>query len=282
MIGITHYDMLPVPVQLVQRKRLFEAVVDQLHDLILSGKLKPGDPLPAERELCEMFGVSRTSIRSAIQALEAMGLVQSMNGKATRVKHGTPEELGGIAGVVLFHDLSDANQLYECRRFLETWLVYYATSRLTDQQLDELEELVERRKSEIAAGGLGTDEDFAFHWLIATAAGNEPAARLVYGLLKVVFNPAWTVAEDQSAVVGRHDGILDALRNRDAFAAMREMWYHLTTQTETTSDFPPFPFLASGEFHEASKQSESVSGGDAVSGAIARPNKPRNRRRTSK
>lgn len=252
--------MLPVPVQTVQRKRLFEVVVDQLHDLILSGKLKPGDPLPAERELCQMFGVSRTSIRSAIQALEAMGLVQSMNGKATRVKHGSPQELAGIASVVLFHDLSDATQLYECRRFLETWLVYYAASRLSDADLDRLGELVERRKADIAAGDSGIEADFQFHWKIAMAAGNEPAARLIYGLLKVVFNPAWTIADDQSALVGQHDRILAALRKRDGIAAMREMWYHLTTQTETTADFPPFPFLVPGQADANSNRAQADAG----------------------
>jgi GntR family transcriptional repressor for pyruvate dehydrogenase complex len=140
----------------IARKRLFESVVEQLYDLILDGQLSPGDCLPSERELCAMFQVSRTSIRSAIQVLEALGLVQSFNGKATRIKKAHPEEVGGVLSTVLFHDLGDMKQLYECRRFLESWVAFYAATRLTEEQIDQLDQLAIERKRLIECGENGT------------------------------------------------------------------------------------------------------------------------------
>src|SRR3712207_583158 len=59
----------------VVRRPVYEQVADQLRDAILAGRLAPGDVLPSERELCERFGVSRTSVREALRALQAQGLV---------------------------------------------------------------------------------------------------------------------------------------------------------------------------------------------------------------
>ncbi len=229
----------------VERKRLFESVIEQIHDLILAGHLKAGDTLPPQRELCQIFQVSRTSIRSAIQALEALGLVKPINGKATQIKKAVPEEVGGVLSVVLLHDIGDVAQLYECRRFLESWVAYYAASRLSEEQLQHLERLTEMRKREIIAGGVGCEQDFEFHWHLAKYCGNEAVARLVYALLNVVFrilNPERTRIPDQSVEVAQHDGILEALKARDGFRAMQQMWYHLTSQPDQSQEFPPFPF----------------------------------------
>lgn len=246
--------------QTVERKRLFESIVEQIHATILSGQLAPGDALPPEREMCEKFGASRTSVRAAISALEALGLVQSTNGKLTRVKKAVPEESGEILSIVLFHDLENVGDLYECRRFVESWIAYYAAAKLTDEQLKHLESVDRKRTEAIAAGGNGRSLDFEFHWSLAQYAGNEPAARIVYGLLRAVFTmvPAHaTEAEEQRASFARHQKLLAALRARDRAGAMRAMWRHLTDAT-SPSDAQPFPLSESGAVRKRKRKPKAV------------------------
>jgi len=64
----------------VRTSRLYEQIVEQIEDSILKGALKPGDQLPAERELAVRFGVSRTAVREAIKALHEKGLVEAYSG----------------------------------------------------------------------------------------------------------------------------------------------------------------------------------------------------------
>src|SRR6516162_7805948 len=69
--------------------RLYEQIVQQIEDSILKGALKPGDQLPAERELAQNFGVSRTAVREAVKALREKGLVEAYSGRGTFITNGT-------------------------------------------------------------------------------------------------------------------------------------------------------------------------------------------------
>ena len=74
--------------KVVQASRLYEQIVQQIEESILKGALKPGDQLPAERELAEQFGVSRTAVREAVNALREKGLVEAYSGRAVhRFEH---------------------------------------------------------------------------------------------------------------------------------------------------------------------------------------------------
>ena len=69
--------------KLVRTSRLYEQIVQQIEESILKGALKPGDQLPAERELAQRFGVSRTAVREAVKALREKGLVEAYSGRGT-------------------------------------------------------------------------------------------------------------------------------------------------------------------------------------------------------
>src|SRR5580692_74786 len=69
----------------VRTSRLYEQIVQQIEESILKGALKPGDQLPAERELAQRFGVSRTAVREAVKALREKGLVEAYSGRGTFV-----------------------------------------------------------------------------------------------------------------------------------------------------------------------------------------------------
>src|SRR5712692_12082348 len=73
----------------VRVSRLYEQIVQQVEDSILKGQLKPGDQLPAERDLAQSFGVSRTAVREAVKALCEKGLVEAYSGRGTFITDGT-------------------------------------------------------------------------------------------------------------------------------------------------------------------------------------------------
>src|SRR5699024_11906027 len=93
----TEYDATPPgTTPLVRQPRLSDQVVEQLRGLIDAGRMRPGDPLPSERELCERFSVSRTVIREAVKALTAKGLVTSVPGSGLIVGTTTIEDVAEI------------------------------------------------------------------------------------------------------------------------------------------------------------------------------------------
>ena len=93
--------------EVVRRNKVYEEVAKQIERLILK-KLKPGDKLPPERELAEMLGVSRSSVRDAIRSLELMGLVEPRQGAGTIVRETSAEmDAGTVAHAILLEGNSD-------------------------------------------------------------------------------------------------------------------------------------------------------------------------------
>ena len=107
----------------IRKKRLYEDVVEQIEAAVVKGDLRPGDFLPAERDLCDSFGVSRTAVREALFALHQKGLIDLENGRRARVVEPTAEkmidDLAGPAKFILskpdrLRQLQEARMLFEC------------------------------------------------------------------------------------------------------------------------------------------------------------------------
>ena len=79
--------------KVVQTSRLYEQIVQQIEDSIMQGALKPGDQLPAERDLAQQFGVSRTAVREAVKTLREKGLLEAYSGRGTFITDGTSENI---------------------------------------------------------------------------------------------------------------------------------------------------------------------------------------------
>src|SRR5713101_1514617 len=104
----------------VRTSRLYEQIVQQIEDSILKGALKPGDQLPAERELAQTFGVSRTAVREAVKALREKGLVEAYSGRGTFVTDGTSQVIRQSLGLVARIGQPDGSvHLAEVRTILE-------------------------------------------------------------------------------------------------------------------------------------------------------------------
>src|SRR3989442_7680189 len=225
------------------QNRLSQGVFAQLCDLIRSGHFQGGDRLPSERELCEMFRVSRTTVRSGLQSLNTLGLVEPRDGSGTFVTKRSPESVGKTLGVVLFHGVEDIEEIYEGRRVIESWTAYLAANRRTEDELQSLEKFVNQQSEEVQRGESGVDTDYQFHLQIGKSARNEVVLRIVYSMITIIFkvlDPSKRPARDLTQAVDQHRGILESLRKKDAFSAMSQMYEHVSSGTErgVATSFP--------------------------------------------
>jgi GntR family transcriptional regulator, transcriptional repressor for pyruvate dehydrogenase complex len=165
----------------VSRRTVAEEIREAVANRIQSRQLPPGSQLPSERELCEQFGVARTSLREAIQGLIMVGLIERRGNRAYVVEHLPTVQLDG-------HDRRKrrVRELFEVRQVVEVPIARLAACHATDEQRSEIAEL---------AGSFSTDMKLAefrrldreFHSAVARACGNQTLAELYEKVLESLF-----------------------------------------------------------------------------------------------
>ncbi len=175
----------------VRQRRLSDDIVEQLEGMILEGTLKSGERLPAERALAEQFGVSRPSLREAIQKLAAKGLLVSRQGGGNYVV----DSLGSTFSDPLLHLLENnpeaQRDLLEFRQTLEASCAYYAALRATEVDRERLTAAFEAlqdcyaRADEVSRVEEGA-ADARFHLAIAEASHNAVLLHTIRGLFDLL------------------------------------------------------------------------------------------------
>jgi GntR family transcriptional regulator, transcriptional repressor for pyruvate dehydrogenase complex len=213
----------------IRRNRVHEEVARQLESLILK-ELKPGDKLPAERELAEMLGVSRSSIRDAIRRLELVGLVEPRQGSGTRVREISTEALVSPLANVIAHKRQLVSELLEFRQMLEPGMAARAAEHATPDDVAKMEEILDRQERTVRGGGLAIEEDSEFHYRIATAARNSVVLKVVDVVMDLLretrSRSLQSEGRPQRSMAG-HRRILSAIRRRDPEAAEAAMRQHI-------------------------------------------------------
>lgn len=213
----------------IRKNKVYEEVAKQIERLILE-KLRPGDKLPAERELAEMFGVSRSSIRDAMRSLELVGLVEPRQGAGTVVREVSTESLLTPLSNVIAHKRQLVAELLDFRKMLEPPLASRAAAHASPHEIAELDEILHRQMEKQARGDLGIEEDSEFHYAIATASGNSVVLKVldvVMDLLRETRARSLQRAGRPQKSVAGHKRILSAIKRRDSAAAEAAMRQHL-------------------------------------------------------
>lgn len=215
--------------------RLAYAVVEALADRIVAGHFPPGSALPIEPDLCETFGVSRTTIREAVKALEAKGLVRARQGSGTTV---TPQEDWNLLDPVVLaatfqHDdqLVVLDQLVGVRSALESQMAAQAAVLATEDDLRAMEGLLERLDGETVVPHRFIETDLVFHGLIMEASRNRLASSIVRGVhAQARTTSLYSGAPDTRACElanEEHRLLLRCLLDRDATGAAEAMTAHI-------------------------------------------------------
>jgi GntR family transcriptional regulator, transcriptional repressor for pyruvate dehydrogenase complex len=238
-----------------------ELVVAHIRGLIDQGQLKPGDRLPAERELAVQIGVSRPSVRAGLRALAAMGVVQSRHGAGTFIRSGPPvlgsEPLSFLAALHGF----TRDEMFEARRVLEVGVAGLAAERSTGEHLACIAEEITGMYASLDEPLAFLRHDIRFHRAIATASGNPILASLVEMVSALFYEQRRKTAgraHDLRESAEMHRSIYNALRMRDVERARDMMNEHLSLAQERQT-------------MEEATSAEEDTAGEGATGDVARP-----------
>ncbi|MGA7103848.1 MAG: FadR/GntR family transcriptional regulator [Candidatus Deferrimicrobiaceae bacterium] len=214
----------------VKKTRVYEEIIDKVKEMIGKGRLHEGEKLPGERELSEVFQVSRSSVREALRALESQGYLESRHGDGTYIARKPGESLVSPLASVIFSEKDSQMELFEMRRLIEPQLAFLAAERATEEEIARLEEALVLQEEAIAKGETGTEVDKAFHNLMAEATKNKVLLRLtdyMRELLAESREKYLQVEGRPEKSVARHRQVLDAIKAGDGELAAQVMLDHL-------------------------------------------------------
>lgn len=218
---------IPPPLGRLARPRLYEQLVEQLLGYIESAGLRPGDLLPAERDLAERLGVSRATLAQALVALEVLGVIDVQHGTGAVLRH-----RASVASVIrgLREHQSRLPDIVEARSTLEVKLAFLAAERRTADDLKAIDSALETMQSEIDDGDRGARGDELFHQAVTAAAHSPVLAQLMAFIGEMVLETrleslAQPGRPEQS--LASHRRIAAAVRSADPAAAAAAMQQHI-------------------------------------------------------
>jgi GntR family transcriptional regulator, transcriptional repressor for pyruvate dehydrogenase complex len=206
----------------VRKVRTHEQVLAQIEAKILEGELRVGAKLPSERELVEALGVSRSSVREALRALEAMGIIDAQGGSGrdsgSVISGRSTEALGNLLRLHVVLAGIELEDLIDVRVQLERHAVIGAAEHHSAEELAGLRSLVESMQPGRVSSVEFNELDTEFHVSIARASGNGLVVTLMQALrdaVKAEMVRAFTAIDEWRAVgerlVAEHAEIVDAI-----------------------------------------------------------------------
>ncbi|GAA4732707.1 FadR/GntR family transcriptional regulator [Flavisolibacter ginsenosidimutans] len=214
----------------VSLEKPVDVIIRQIKELLVSGRLKPGDKLPPERKLSEQFAVGRTHVREALRKLEFYGILQTRPQSGTFVASIGVSALKSLIADVLKIDSPSFLSLVETRVLLEEATIKLACQRRTKEDIKLLEASLNAYLEKAEAGIKAVDEDLLFHLTIAEASKNKVLKSLLLIIIPdiisnySVFKVCDTVS---SKALNEHKQIFACIKDGDAEKAAAVMKKHL-------------------------------------------------------
>lgn len=226
----------------VQVPRISDAIAASLERRILEGSLKPGDRLPPERELAVELGVSRPSLREAIQKLASKGMVQSRQGGGTFVTDVLGSSFSDPWQDMMGKHPNLREDMLEFRRMLEGQAAEWAAERATEADMQRLNQTFSVLQEAFVddEAQKRSDADIAFHQAIGDAAHNVLIGHLSGALLNLMHdNIRLNLGELKGVpaanrlLIGQHEAIFNAIRDGKPQAARSAAETHIDFVRET-------------------------------------------------
>jgi len=222
---------MPVYLPIKPKERLYQEIVDQIQQQILAGELQPGDQIPAERDLADRFGVSRTAVREAIKSLTEKGLIEVFVGRGTFVTNLSPDRVVESMTLLLRNERDNVECLEEARELLEVQAARLAASRRSDEHIARLRAISSEMEEERSLSPRLVDTDTEFHVEVARATGNPVLTLMSQTLVALLRSERMADRDDLdgclSAAFASHREIVDAIAEGDGDRAAQAMTEHL-------------------------------------------------------
>ena len=217
--------------KVVQTSRLYQQIVQQIEESIDKGDLKEGDQLPAERDLAQQFGVSRTAVREAVKTLREKGLVEAYAGRGTFITNGSTNSIRNTLDRMIRNGpLEGTVHLAEMREILEPEIAFLAAKRADQETISAMQESISVMDAARMDPEAFIEGDLDFHLALAEAAGNPLILSLIdsiVGLLREQRMRTYYTEGGPERGQYHHKRILEAIEHRDPQGARDAMRAHL-------------------------------------------------------
>lgn len=203
----------------------------ELQRMIVEGEIDPGQPLPSQREISERFGASRTSVREAISALEAAGLVHVEHGRGVFVRARNGHSSQDKPSSWSFDGRLALRDAYQIRALIEPFAVQVVTPSLSRESLAHLSRILENTQTFLEMGDYVAlaKEDFAFHWTFAELSGNQLFCDILSRCVSLLPH---TSEFGQTRIIEEHSAILEEVAMGRAESAAQLMYKHIVTAAQ--------------------------------------------------
>lgn len=238
----------------IKPKKVSTQIADQIRSSILNGDFTPGDKLPPERELAEMFGVSRPSVREALNMLSSSGLVESYQGGGTLVKSLMESSAGNPLSELIRIEGDRALDVIEVRKGIETWTAWYAAQRALPEDIAKLEHIIVEMERNLVGLKPSENLDANFHTVIARATRNVVWLHLMQSIFdamkefqKNVWRAVYLTDADHRMLFDHHRVIFEAIRDKDPDRAREAMITHLSFAEKRSNEYVQLKKPVNGE-----------------------------------
>jgi DNA-binding FadR family transcriptional regulator len=219
----------------IQTRRAFEEICQRIREQLAAGVLKPGDKLPAERDLAQQLGVGRNALREALRSLEIAGIVRLQKGVkgGAFIRDGDSGRMNQVVQDMLSLGSISVDELTEARVHIQDLVVRLACERATRADWDALQANIDRTEAVTRAGRFLERIECSreFYRLLAAATRNQMLSMIVHSLTEVlmqfVYRRVAAGGRPQPRLVAKRREFLAALRSRDAGRAALLMKTHL-------------------------------------------------------
>lgn len=218
-------------------------VIDQIKQLLADGRLQPGDKLPSERQLAEMLGVSRPSLREALRALEYASVLETRVGEGVFVKCSAAFLDSNIQAANLVKQF-ELEELLTARRAIEATVIRLAVARADEEDLAALLRLCDAAESQLDDREAFLRNDGEFHAALAEASGNNVLVALLQTMRSLMrsFNRGLLrTREWREEVIRLHRATVERIIAKDetgAIAVMEEHFDNIVSQMKEGADGP--------------------------------------------
>ena len=213
----------------IKKVNIGDQVYSQMKNQILNGDWKPGNKIPSENQLIHLFGVSRGTVRQAVQKLAGEGLVVTRHGEGSFVQTVGLDRYFQFPVPLLTIGDAEMVKIFEFRGMFESGLAEAAAVKATEEQIQRLQLNYDRMRQEVALLNQYVHSDLDFHLLVSECTQNTLAVQ-VFSSYEGLLAPAILHMTETIGVgngVKYHGQILEAIRSRDPLWARAAMCEHL-------------------------------------------------------
>lgn len=222
-----------------QQPLVFMSAQEIIKEYIVSNQLRPGDPLPPETELVRQLGIGRSSVREAVRALAALGLIEVRRGSGLFVGQFSVEKVLESLSYGVALELDELEDMLTVRRALEIGMIETGMAAMTDDRMAQLRDILVQMHERAVRGEAFPQEDREFHQVLWRNLNNRVLLKLL-DMFWLAFNKAASHIDLQNptpmSTYHDHEAIVDTIETRDTARARAAFDQHYAGVAERLAE----------------------------------------------